>query len=65
MNYKMVPTTIFTPIEYSCIGYSEEDALKKFGAENITVYHKLFKPLEWNLNRDESEDTLGFTKIIC
>jgi thioredoxin reductase (NADPH) len=26
MNYKYVPTTVFTPIEYGCCGYSEEEA---------------------------------------
>lgn len=27
MNYKFVPTTVFTPLEYGCVGYSEEDAI--------------------------------------
>lgn len=26
MSYKYVPTTVFTPIEYGCCGYSEEEA---------------------------------------
>lgn len=30
-------TTVFTPIEYGAIGYSEEDATEKFGEENIEV----------------------------
>ena len=37
MDYYCVPTTVFTPIEYGAIGYSEEDALNKFGPENIEV----------------------------
>lgn len=37
MDYYNVPTTVFTPIEYGAIGYSEEDALSKFGEENIEV----------------------------
>jgi len=28
MNYKYIPTTVFTPIEYGCIGLAEEDAIK-------------------------------------
>lgn len=28
MDYEFVATTVFTPIEYGCIGYSEEDAKK-------------------------------------
>jgi thioredoxin reductase (NADPH) len=26
MDYRNVPTTVFTPIEYGAVGYSEEDA---------------------------------------
>lgn len=29
VRYDCVPTTIFTPLEYSCIGLSEENAIKK------------------------------------
>lgn len=31
MNYNLIATTVFTPLEYGCIGYSEEDAYKTFG----------------------------------
>jgi len=41
MNYKNVATTVFTPLEYGCIGYAEEDAVKEFG-ENAKTYHGLF-----------------------
>lgn len=50
MNYKYVPTTVFTPIEYGCCGYSQEDAIKKFGEENIVAYASKYKPLEWNMS---------------
>lgn len=36
-DYKKVATTVFTPLEYGAIGYSEEDAVKEFGEENIEV----------------------------
>jgi pyruvate/2-oxoglutarate dehydrogenase complex dihydrolipoamide dehydrogenase (E3) component len=26
MDYNLVPTTVFTPLEYGCCGYSEEEA---------------------------------------
>lgn len=54
MSYKYVPTTVFTPVEYGCCGYSEEDARKTFGAENIVAYGSVYKPLEWNLNYNRS-----------
>ena len=37
MDYYAVPTTVFTPIEYGAIGYSEEEAIETFGADNIEV----------------------------
>ena len=39
-EYHLVPTTVFTPLEYGCCGYSEEDAVEKFGEKNIEVYHR-------------------------
>jgi len=63
MNYVNVATTVFTPLEYGCIGYSEEDALAKFGGDKVKVYHGLFRPLEWAFS-DEREEENGFVKII-
>jgi pyruvate/2-oxoglutarate dehydrogenase complex dihydrolipoamide dehydrogenase (E3) component len=47
MDYDLVPTTVFTPLEYGCCGPSEEDAKKQYGADNIKTYHTEFQPLEW------------------
>lgn len=49
MDYRNVPTTVFSPVEYGAVGYTEEKAIEKFGADNIDVYHIHFKPLEWSL----------------
>lgn len=46
MDYKLVPTTVFTPIEYGKVGYSEEEAIEKFGAENVEVFLSEFTTLE-------------------
>jgi len=62
MDYKNVCTTVFTPLEYGTVGYSEDEAIEKFGKENIEVYHKSFSPLEWTLS--ESRHHKGFTKVI-
>jgi len=63
MDYVNVPTTVFTPLEYGSCGMSEEDAEKKFGAENIEVYHSFFKPLEWTVA--EKEDNACYVKVVC
>lgn len=42
MDYDLIPTTVFTPIEYGTCGMTEEDAKKKFGVDNIRTYHTTF-----------------------
>ena len=49
VNLHHVPTTVFTPLEYGSIGFSEEDAIETFGDKNIEVYHSEFTPLEYTL----------------
>jgi len=63
MDYKNICTTVFTPIEYGTVGYSEDDALKEFGKDNIEVYHKSFIPLEWSISESRSHSE-GFSKVI-
>ena len=71
MDYNTVATTVFTPLEYGCVGMAEEHAAEAFGADNLEVYHTYFKPLEWQMNHDEHEgvahreDNCCFVKLIC
>lgn len=46
MDYEMVPTTVFTPFEYGSVGLSEEDAIQRYGPENIETYLFEFSTLE-------------------
>ena len=36
-DYVNICTTVFTPLEYGCCGFSEEDAEEEFGVEDIEV----------------------------
>ena len=63
MDYVNVPTTVFTPIEYGCIGHSEEDAIAKYGEDDIEVYHTNFRPLEWTVA--QREENACYAKLIC
>ena len=63
MDYHNVCTTVFTPIEYACVGLSEDDAQAKLGADNIEVYHRGFLPLEWSLSMSRSHHD-SFAKVI-
>jgi thioredoxin reductase (NADPH) len=44
-----IPTTIFYTLEYSSVGYTETDAIQKFGQNNIFVYKKEMKILQYSL----------------
>uniref|UniRef100_A0A8C2U6M1 thioredoxin-disulfide reductase (NADPH) n=1 Tax=Coturnix japonica TaxID=93934 RepID=A0A8C2U6M1_COTJA len=35
MDYNNVPTTVFTPLEYGCVGLSEEKAMECYGSDNF------------------------------
>jgi Pyruvate/2-oxoglutarate dehydrogenase complex, dihydrolipoamide dehydrogenase (E3) component, and related enzymes len=37
MDYQNVATTVFTPLEYGCVGLSEEKAEELYGADNLEV----------------------------
>lgn len=47
MDYENVATTVFSPLEYGCVGLSEEAAIARYGEDNIEVYHAYYKPTEF------------------
>ncbi|XP_007557004.1 thioredoxin reductase 2, tandem duplicate 2 [Poecilia formosa] len=63
MNYDNVATTVFTPLEYGCVGLSEEEAERRRGKDGIEVFHAFYKPLEFTVaERDASQ---CYIKVIC
>merc|ERR1712232_771058 len=63
MDYVNVCTTVFTPLEYSCVGLSEDDAKEQLGMGNIEVYHREFTPLEWSISEKRHNHGNGFAKV--
>lgn len=47
MDYDDIATTVFSPLEYGCVGLSEEVAVERHGADNVEVYHAYYKPTEF------------------
>lgn len=64
MTWDNIPTTVFTPLEYGCIGYSEEDAINKYGEKGIVLYGKDIRPLEWEF-LGRPKDLKCYIKLIC
>ncbi len=63
MDYRSIPSTVYTPLEYGFCGMSEEEAYKIYGKDNIDVYHSTFKPLEWTFLESRERDAC-YNKII-
>jgi thioredoxin reductase (NADPH) len=61
-DYLNVPTTVFTPLEYGSVGYSEESAVTKYGADEIEVWHQELWPSEWTV--PQRPRTQCFAKLI-
>jgi len=64
MDYRNIATTIFTPLEYGAVGYTEDKAIEAFGKDNIVGYHGSFKPLEWNFSETHPSDAC-YIKMVC
>uniref|UniRef100_A0A1B0C017 FAD/NAD(P)-binding domain-containing protein n=1 Tax=Glossina palpalis gambiensis TaxID=67801 RepID=A0A1B0C017_9MUSC len=46
MNYENVARRIFTPLEYSFVGLTEEEAEERFDRSGIQIHHGYYEPLE-------------------
>jgi thioredoxin reductase (NADPH) len=70
MDYLHVPTVVFTPYEYGCVGYTQEQAEEKFGKDNIEVYLSRYGNTEISgahrVDKDDQEFIQPcFAKLIC
>ncbi|KAA0171264.1 hypothetical protein FNF27_06383 [Cafeteria roenbergensis] len=45
----LVPTAVFTPAEYACVGLSEEEAIRQYGQDGVEVVWSKFDDLEARL----------------
>ncbi|XP_033123262.1 thioredoxin reductase 2, mitochondrial-like isoform X1 [Anneissia japonica] len=63
MDYEKAATTVFTPLEYAAVGLSEEVALRRYGDENIEVYHAFYKPLQYTVSQTPADQC--YMKVIC
>lgn len=62
MNYRLIATTVFTPLEYGMCGLTEEQCKEKFGDDGYSPYTKEVKPLEWSVVPHRAAD--AFFKIL-
>jgi len=70
MDYIFVPTTVFTPMEYSCCGYSEDEARVVYGDEDLEIYHQRGSALEIDGTHREDKkhepmNNCCLWKVVC
>lgn len=63
MDYRKIPTTVFTPLEFGTVGLSEEQAVETYGEDNVEVYHAYYKPLEYTVAERHAEQC--YIKAVC
>jgi len=51
INYKVIPTAVFSNPELAAVGLSEREAIKKFGPSQVQSYQSTFKPLYHTLTK--------------
>jgi glutathione reductase (NADPH) len=52
MNYDVVPTAVFTPVEIGVVGLTEAAARERYGDDAVKVYRSEFKPMRKALVKD-------------
>lgn len=60
--YHQIPTVIFTHPPMGTIGYTEQEAIKKFGKDNIKVYSSKFTNMIYSMTSEKPKTGM---KIIC
>ncbi|CAM9838807.1 unnamed protein product, partial [Chrysoparadoxa australica] len=74
MDYTLVPTTVFTPVEYGTVGLSEADAIKCFGEDAVETYLFEFTSLELQASHrlrkgapmgEDDMPQMCLSKLVC
>jgi len=61
-DYSCIPTTVFSPTEYSFVGLSESEAIQQYGEDGIEVYHREAVPLQLALVKSSTK--VSYMKLI-
>ena len=61
-DYKWIPSTVFSPTEYSYVGLNEREAVKQYGEPNIEIYHREVTPLQYSVYKENTRT--AYMKVI-
>jgi len=63
MNYEFIPTVIFSHPPCGTVGFSEVEAIKKFGKDNVKVYYSEFVSMYYSVMKMERKPKAYFKMI--
>lgn len=63
VRYDGVATTVFTPLELSAVGRTEEEAVEMYGEGGIEVFHSHFTPFEFVVPQNKDSE-FCYVKVI-
>lgn len=61
-EYDNIPTTVFSPTEYSFVGLNEQEAISKYGEANVEVYHRETVALQHSIYKENTK--VCYMKVI-
>ncbi|EFP13311.1 CRE-TRXR-2 protein [Caenorhabditis remanei] len=64
VRFHGIATTVFTPLELSTVGLTEEEAKKKYGEDGIEVFHSHYTPFEYIVPQNKDGE-FCYVKAIC
>jgi pyruvate/2-oxoglutarate dehydrogenase complex dihydrolipoamide dehydrogenase (E3) component len=60
---QFIPVFLMTPVQYSCVGLSEEGAVKEYGESSVETYHSRFQPPQYQLGNRLGIKSINRNKI--
>ncbi|CAI2348518.1 unnamed protein product [Caenorhabditis sp. 36 PRJEB53466] len=64
VRFDGIATTVFTPLELSTVGLTEEEAVKKYGEDAIEVFHSHYTPFEYIVPQNKDKQ-FCYVKAVC
>jgi len=68
LSYEFIPTVVFSHPTIGTVGYTEDEAIEKFGASNVKVYNSRFINMYYTLTGEQgtlTEKPPTVYKLVC
>ncbi|KAI1727473.1 pyridine nucleotide-disulfide oxidoreductase domain-containing protein [Ditylenchus destructor] len=62
LNYENIPTVVFSHPPLGTVGFTEKEAIAKFGKEDLTIYSAKFNPMHYQMTQHKEPCIM---KLIC